>query len=224
MQDSPRLPRRELAIFVVAILVLGFLFTIQVRSQATAAKLLSGQDNVTLALLINGLAQSNQQLVQTRYDLSAEAQKLQSDADANRSGAPALQDDLTLLQVFDGSVPVHGPGITMHIGFSLQPFELQDLGNSLRQLGAEALTVNNHRLTARSAISLPRGDLVVDGQALQAPYDIQAIGDPSKLLTGAQSIVGTLKARGNVSLSSAPDIHITAVVLARPQVYSSFGH
>ena len=224
MLGSQGLPRRQLAFFIVVIVVLGFLFTIQVRSQATAAKLLSGQDNVTLALLINGLAQSNAQLVQTRYDLSAQAQKLQSDADANRSGVPALQDDLTLLQVFDASVPVHGPGITMHIGFSLQPFELQDLGNSLRQLGAEAIAVNNHRLTGRSAISSKGNALVVDGQTLSAPFDFQAIGDPSKLSTGAQSIVGTLKARGDVSLSTAPDIHISAAIPQRPQVYSTFSH
>jgi uncharacterized protein YlxW (UPF0749 family) len=222
--DSQRLPRRQLAIFIVVIVALGFLFTIQVRSQATAAKLLSGQDNVTLALLINGLAQSNQQLVQTRYDLTAQEQKLQSDADANRSGVPALQDDLNLLQVFDGSVPVHGPGITMHIGFSLQPFELQDLGNSLRQLGAEALSVNNHRLTARSAIRAKGNDLVVDGQTLSAPFDVQAVGDPSKLSVGGASIVGTLKARGNVSLATAPDIHISAISPQRPEVYSSFSH
>lgn len=219
-----RLPRRDLVVFAIAILILGFAFTIQVRSQATAAQLLSGQDNVTLALLINGLAQSNEQLVQTRSDLAAEAQKLQSDADSNRSAGPALQDQLTQLEVLDGSVPVQGPGITMTVGFTMQPFELQDLANSLRQLGAEAISVNNQRLTAKSVIGSRDGNLTVDGNSLGTPYNFQAIGDPTKLSTGAQSVVGTLKARGTVSLDTAPDIHIAASVPNRPNVYSNYQH
>ena len=219
-----RLPRRNLVVFGIAILILGFAFTIQVRSQATAAKLLSGQDNVTLALLITGLAQSNEQLVQTRSDLTAEAQKLQFDADTNRAGGPALQEQLSQVQVLDGSVPVHGPGITMAIGFTLQPFELQDLANSLRQLGAEAIAVNNQRLTAKSVIGSKDGNLTFDGSSLGTPYNFQAIGDPTKLSTGARSVVGTLKARGTVSLDTAPDIHIAASAPNRPSVYSNYQH
>jgi uncharacterized protein YlxW (UPF0749 family) len=218
-----RAPRRQEAILMVAIVVLGFLFTIQVRSQATAERLLNTQDNVTLALLITGLAQANEHLVETRADLNAEAQKLQADANANRSGAPALQTQVTRIQVLDGSVPVHGPGITVHVAFALQSFELEDVANALRQLGAEAIAINNHRLTAKSVIGT-RGDrLTVNGEQLTAPYDIGVIGDPTKLSAGAQSIVGTLKARGDVTQQVVPDIHITAVVPDRPLVYSSFG-
>ena len=219
-----RLPRLGLVVFVVAILVLGFAFTIQVRSQATAAKLLSGQDNVTLALLITGLAQSNEQLVETRSDLTAEAQKLQADADTNRSAGPALQEQLSQLQVLDGTVPVHGPGIVMTVGFAMQPFELQDLANSLRQLGAEAISVNGRRLTAKSVIGNKDGSLTIDGSILGAPYNFQAVGDQTKLSTGARSVVGTLKARGTVSLDTSPDIHIAASAPNRPSVYSNYQH
>jgi uncharacterized protein YlxW (UPF0749 family) len=222
--DSRFLPRRELVVFIIAILILGFLFTVQLRSQATAEKLLSGQDNVTLALLITGLAQSNQQLVLTRSDLSAQAQKLQSEADANHSGAPALQDQLNQLQVLDATIPVHGPGITMNIGFTLQAFELQDLANSLRQLGAEAISFNGHRLTAKSVIGTKGGNVTVDGETVMAPYDFLVIGEPTKLSTGAQSVVGTLKARGTVSVQPAANVPITATVPDRPTVYSNYSH
>ncbi len=224
MLAKVRLPRRDLVVFVIAILILGFAFTIQLRSQATAAKLLSGQDNVTLALLINGLAQSNEQLVQTRSDLIAEAQKLQAAADSNRSAGPALQEQLSQLQVVDGTVPVHGPGIVMTVGFMMQPFELQDLANSLRQLGAEAVSVNGRRLTAKSVIGSKDGTVTVDGNVLGVPYNFQAIGDQTKLSAGARSVVGTLKARGTVSVDTSPDIHISAVAPDRPVVYSNYQH
>jgi uncharacterized protein YlxW (UPF0749 family) len=220
MLANLRLPRRDLVVFGVAILILGFAFTIQVRSQATAERLLSGQDNVTLALLINGLAQSNEQLVQTRSDLTSEAQKLQAAADSNRSVAPALTDQLTQLQVLDGTVPVHGQGISISIGFKMQPFELQDLGNSLRQLGAEATAVNGQRLTAKSVIGSKDGNLTVDGNTINAPYHLQVIGDSSKLSTGAKSVVATLKTRGDVQVDATPDVRISAIVPARPEVYS----
>ncbi|MEA2647385.1 MAG: hypothetical protein QOE92_2468 [Chloroflexota bacterium] len=211
-----------MVIFIITILVLGFLFTIQVRSQATAEKLLSGQDNVTLGLLITGLAQSNQKLVDTRLSLTQQQQKLQGAVDSNQpAGVAALQEQLTQLQVLDGTIAVHGPGVRLHVGFGLQVFELSDLANALRQLGAEAIAVNGVRLTAKSVIAESDGRLTIDGHAVAAPYDFAVIGDPGKLSAGTEPIVGTLKARGDVSVAPDGNIPITAVVARRPFVYSN---
>jgi hypothetical protein len=57
-----------------------------------------------------------------------------------------------------------------------------------------------------------------------APYDFLVIGEPTKLSTGAQSVVGTLKARGTVSVQPAANVPITATVPDRPTVYSNYSH
>jgi uncharacterized protein YlxW (UPF0749 family) len=214
--------RTQLALFFITVLGLGFFFTVQVRSQAAADRLLSGQDNVTLGLLITGLAQSNQHLVQARGDLSQEEQQLAAAANSPNTARQQLQHQLSQLQIVNGTVPVHGPGVELQVAFKMQAFEIQDLGNALRQLGAEALSVNNHRLTARTVIGERSGALVIDGEPVTAPYDFLAIGDPPQLASGAGQLVTQLRSRGLVSLDQLPDLHITSVVPDRPQVYSTF--
>jgi uncharacterized protein YlxW (UPF0749 family) len=215
--------RTQVALFFVSVLGLGFFFTVQVRSQASADRLLSGQDNVTLGLLITGLAQSNQHLAQARGDLSQEEQRLAASATSPNSASQQLQEQLSRLQVINATVPVWGPGVELTVGFAMQPFELQDLTNAMRQLGAEALSMNDNRVTAKSVIGSKNGKLTVDGRTISAPYDFLAIGDPPQLAAGASQLVTQLKSRGQVSLNQQADIHIASVVPERPVVYSSFG-
>lgn len=215
--------RTQLALFFITVLVLGFFFTVQVRSQAAADRMLSGQDNVTLGLLITGLAQSNQRLALARGDLSQEEQQLAAAANSPNTARQQLQEQLSKLQIVNGSIPVHGPGVELKVAFKMQAFELQDLSNALRQLGAEALSVNGHRLTARTVIGESNGALVIDGQPVSAAYDFVAIGDPPQMASGAGQLVTQLRSRGQVSLDQLPDVRITSVVTDRPQVYSTFG-
>ena len=166
----------QLALVLVAVILLGFLFTVQLRSNETAQKFLSGQDNVTLGLLATGLGQANFRLLQSRVDLSQQNDRLAADLSSRNAAAPALEQELTHIRILNGSVPVHGPGIVMTIGIKLHDYELQDLTNVIRELGAEALAVNDRRITARTLIVEKDGNLVVDGQAIVQPYTVRAIG------------------------------------------------
>jgi uncharacterized protein YlxW (UPF0749 family) len=215
--------RIQVALFFITVLGLGFFFTVQVRSQAAADQLLSGQDNVSLGLLITGLAQSNLRLVEARGDLGRQEQQLSASATSPNSAGQQLEQQLSHLQILNGTVPVHGPGVELKVGFSMQSFELQDLANAMRQLGAEAVSVNDRRLTARTVIGEKNGTLRVDGRSMSAPYDFRVVGDPAQLFAGAGQLLTQLKARGYATLDQQGDIHITAVVRERPQVYSSFG-
>jgi uncharacterized protein YlxW (UPF0749 family) len=220
---SARSYRIQVALFFITVLGLGFFFTVQVRSQAAADQLLSGQDNVTLGLLITGLAQSNQRLVEARSDLGRQEEQLAASATSPNSASQQLHQQLSELQIINGTMPVHGPGVELKVSFTMQSFELQDLANAMRQLGAEAVSVNDRRLTARSVIGEKNGTLTIDGKSLAAPYDFRVIGAPAQLSAGAAQLLTQLKARGNATLVQQGDIRITAVVPDRPQVYSSFG-
>jgi uncharacterized protein YlxW (UPF0749 family) len=216
------MPRSQLAAILAVVAVLGFLFALQVRSEATAQLYLTGQDNVTLGLLITGLSQANNRLLLARVDLSDREAKLQADLNSAGGSPDALRAELFQLQVVNGVVPVHGPGIELTVGFNLHAFDLQDLTNILRQIGAEAIAVNGHRVTARTVIAEANGKLLIDGNPVSAPLRVDAIGDPQALDDGAQSIVASLSPRGSTGLLQVPAIHIAAVAPDRPVVYSSF--
>lgn len=53
--------------------------------------------------------------------------------------------------------------------------------NGLWTAGAEAISVNGHRLTASSAIRYAGQAIIVDFRGLTPPYEIRAIGDPARL-------------------------------------------
>jgi uncharacterized protein YlxW (UPF0749 family) len=59
--------------------------------------------------------------------------------------------------------------------------DLQIVVNGLWQAGAEAISVNGHRLTARAAIRFAGAAILVDYRPLVRPYAITAIGDPGSL-------------------------------------------
>ena len=223
LDSNPHFTRIQLVSLLLMVLVLGFLFAVQVRSQATAARYLSGQDNVGLGLLITGLSQSNQHLSDARGELQQQVARLQAESASGTNPALTLQQERTQLEILDGAVPVHGPGLVLSVSFALHDYEVQDLTNALRQSGAEAIDLNGHRLTAQTVVVEKAGKASIDGQALQAPYRVSAVGDPVKLLSGAESIAASLKARGGVALEQSADVKISSTVPERPIIYSSFG-
>ena len=223
LEGSPRIGRVQLVSLLLMVLALGFLFAVQVRSQATAQAYLTGQDNVSLGLLITGLSQSNQQLADARGQLQQQVSGLRAESASGTDPAGTLQQELSQLEIVDGTVPVHGPGLVLTVSFALHDYEVEDLANALRQSGAEAIALNGHRVTARSLIGERSGRATVDGQEVTAPYRVTAVGDPGKLAAGAESIAASLQARGGVNVAQQADIKISATVPERPVIYSSFG-
>ncbi|MFN2462703.1 MAG: DUF881 domain-containing protein [Candidatus Dormibacteria bacterium] len=213
----------QLVSLLVMVTVLGFLFAVQLRSQATVARYLSGQDNVSLGLLITGLSQSNQHLADARGQLQQQVEHLTAESASGTNPSAVLQQERTQLEILDGSVAVHGPGLVLNVSFALHDYEVQDLANALRQSGAEAIDLNGHRLTARSIVGERSHRASVDGETLSSPYRISAVGEPARLAAGADSIAASLKARGGVTVEQAADIRINSTVPERPVVYSTFG-
>jgi uncharacterized protein YlxW (UPF0749 family) len=224
LQDSrARFPPLQLASLLVVVLLLGFLFAVQIRSQATAARYLSGQDNVSLGLLITGLSQSNQRLSDARSEVQQEVQRLNAEAAGGANPATPLQQQLTQLEVVEGTLAVHGPGLVITVSFSLHDYEVEDLANALRQSGAEAIDISGHRITARSVVGESSGRATIDGQVVAGAYRVSAVGDPAKLAAGADTIAASLKTRGSVTVDQPGEVRIASTIPEHPVIYSSFG-
>ncbi|USQ82049.1 DUF881 domain-containing protein [Ornithinimicrobium faecis] len=129
--------------------------------------------------------------------LEGEIRLLESDKRAleDGSGAEAGQAARARLashQILAGTVAVEGPGITMTVdapdgGFT--PTMMIDLMQELRNAGAEAIQIGPVRVVANSWIGIENGTLIVDGEEVQVPFRILAIGDPHTL-SGAMAIPG----------------------------------
>ncbi|MEU3047435.1 DUF881 domain-containing protein [Streptomyces sp. NPDC006984] len=106
-----------------------------------------------------------------------------------------------------GATAVEGPGVTLVVddakgtgeggdgpressGFSdtgrVRDRDLQRVVNGLWESGAEAVSINGHRLTALSAIRAAGDAVLVDNRPMVPPYAVLAVGDGGNLASAFQ--------------------------------------
>ena len=203
------------------VLLVTALTAIQVRSQAEVARSLTGQDNASLAFLIDDLHSSNDQL-------ALEEQALISQRDALRSGGTSavdaqLRSEAQRLRIVEGLDPVTGPGVTITVDAPLNEIDLQDAVNNLHAGGAEAIVVAGQRVVTGSVIDRSGGSLEIDGAAVQGPWTFAAVGDPAQLSATAEQMTGSLRADPrvkNAGYQLSPALTLTAILKPRPFVYA----
>ena len=181
--------------FVVCIAVgfLGSLFVQQLHSDprkevraSLASELATSQGNVdSLTGQIN--------------DLRAQVERQSKRLDVSGSSETVLNDEMA-----SGQVKVTGEGITMTVsnpiaagndtsagalpretaGSHLRVItdgDLQQLVSILWQAGAEAISINGHRLGVQTSIRTAGGTILIGLDAVSSPYTIEAIGNASSL-------------------------------------------
>jgi uncharacterized protein YlxW (UPF0749 family) len=115
-----------------------------------------------------------------------------------QSGGTDLTSTIKDLEVQAGAVPLTGPGLTLTLddaastdtgadagsrptsGFQegrVTSGDLQIIVNGLWGAGAEAISINGHRLSSTAAIRFAGQAIIVDFRPLSRPYVITALGD-----------------------------------------------
>ncbi|MEA3346317.1 MAG: DUF881 domain-containing protein [Chloroflexota bacterium] len=156
-------------------LLLGVLLVIQLRTQRAVRRTPTAVRPAPVAVL-STLVEVNARLHQERATLRSQIAECQQASPQDR--LTNLVEELNRLRIVNGLVEVTGPGIEVCIEGSLNPLEMQDLVNELRNAGAEAIALNGERLVVSSVIASRGKTLVVDGQSLTSPYLFQVIGNP----------------------------------------------
>ncbi len=134
--------------------------------------------------------------------LSAAVERSRARALGGGRAADQATDRLAVLGLASATVPVRGPGVVITLddapapggAESLEPAgggvlgrqrvqdrDLQDVVNGLWAAGAEAVAVNDQRLTAVTAIRSAGETILADFTVLTAPYVVSAIGDAAAL-------------------------------------------
>lgn len=217
---------------LIMVMVLAFVMTVAVLALRPKSTVVSRAKDSVIAQI-----QTRQSAAETKSGrltaLRSDVDRLQREA-LTDAGSGRVADLLKKLRVLTGDVAVAGPGVTVTVddAASSEPDDqaaragsdfaegrvtardVQVLTNGLWSAGAEAISVNGQRLTARSAIRFAGHAIVVDFRPLTRPYRISAIGDPHQLTTGfANGLAGvylqTLVDRYHVRSEFAPSDRIT---------------
>ena len=182
----------QLAISLVAA-VLGFLVVLQLHAQQASSGLggVSAQD---LTVLVANLNTRNDQLRTEIGNLEAQLSDITSAQAQGSTVVDKIGTDLHRIQGWAGMLPVTGPGVTISVEGTIPGPAVEDLINELHNAGAEAIAVEGIRLVPGSVVSGPPGELAVDDQPLDDPFEITVIGS-KEALTGSLTRTGGIIAQ-----------------------------
>ncbi|MEO9150756.1 MAG: DUF881 domain-containing protein, partial [Lapillicoccus sp.] len=206
----PRSTGTRTPLLVVAAVVVGFLLVTAayvLRPSGTTAS----RDKAQLIEQIQARQAHGDSQTQALGALRAQIRGYQDAALGTQQSG--LTDELARLDLLTGDVAATGPGLTLTVDDSpsakassgvdpratggtddgrVTSLDLQVLCNGLWQAGAEAMSINGQRLTARSAIRFAGQAILVDYRPLTPPYVITAIGDRQDLAARfAEGVAGS---------------------------------
>ncbi|MGW1340807.1 DUF881 domain-containing protein [Kribbella sp. NPDC002412] len=187
-QDGKPARTRHRVMLVAATLVLGFLLAVAASQNYRSAPEAEKQRKE----LITRINQADTRLTGMRTQqtqLADEVRRLQASGLSNTSSGAALQQQLDTLELQTGAIAATGPGIKAVVDDAkdagkegrLLDVDLQQLVNGLWTSGAEAISVNGHRLTSMTAIRGAGSAITVDYSSLTPPYTVLAIGDTATM-------------------------------------------
>ena len=200
---APAPPRRRVSPWrigtPVVILLSGALFVVS-GENSEGTDLRPGRYS-DLASLVDREADRYRDLERERSALSAEVQRLTAEVRDNE--LQRYQRDIERLEDPAGLTPRRGPGLT--IVLSDAPAELieatdndpnlmvvhqqdiQAVVNALWKGGAEAVTIEGQRVISTTGIKCEGSSVQLQGVPYPQPYEIQAVGDQTKLLQAIEN-------------------------------------
>lgn len=191
----PATSTRTVLVVVLALLT-GFLFAVaaqSLRPKPTAAAAVKKE----LVTRIEAFQQHGTEQEAKAAALGKEVRDYEALA-LQQSGGPDLTSTVKDLEVQAAAVAMRGPGVTLTLddaasangqgdagsrpssGFQegrVTSGDLQVVVNGLWAAGAEAISINGHRLSSTAAIRFAGQAIIVDFRPLARPYVITALGD-----------------------------------------------
>ncbi len=203
-------------------LVVGFALVTQLRTYDSIlgdVRNLSTEDlSIVIIKLIDENARLESEISQLQQQNAVYAQT-QADGSSNLN---RLVDDLNRLRVQTGAAQVHGPGVLITVNYALRAADVMALINEIRNAGAEAVAINNQRITAHTTIEEVNGMLLIDDTPQAPPYRVAALGDKNTLMGALNRLGGLLRIWNEiegVSISIEPSDDLTAPRVANPPTF-----
>lgn len=210
----------------VLCLLLGFGLAVQVRTTSQATTL-SGARPEDLVRILDDLSSREDRLRQDIAGQEALRQRLTSGGDQAQAALEEARAREQQLAILAGTVAARGPGITLNVADpagKVGPEVILDAIQELRAAGAEAIQVGPVRVGLTTSVTGSAGALRLDGQAVPAPYQILAIGDPPTLGTALNipgGVVNTVsRAGGEAAIEQLDTVLISALRVVQPPEYA----
>jgi uncharacterized protein YlxW (UPF0749 family) len=183
-------PARGRWTLAVLAMIIGALFSVAALQTTREAPALQSERTELISRV--QAAEKEQDQLRGRVNLlTQEIATLRAAALGGDEAARTMEAQIDTLDPVVGYVAVTGPGVLIVVDDSpsaaadardrVLDIDLQVLANGLWEAGAEAISINGHRLSSLTAIRSAGDAITVDYRSLTRPYRVEAIGDPLTL-------------------------------------------
>jgi uncharacterized protein YlxW (UPF0749 family) len=212
---------RGQAVAAVLLAVLGFAAVTQVQSNDRDDNYVGARQG-DLIQLINNLSLAEQRAESEINKLQQTRQSLGNDTVSRRTALERAKQQADTLGILAGTLPAEGPGIRVTVkdpasGTGVGTNQLINGLQELRDAGAEVIEINDSvRVVAQtSLVDTAGGGVLVDGERVEAPYTIDAIGDPRTLATALDFTGGFIDevdgVGGKVNIKQLQQVRVDSV-------------
>lgn len=216
LKSRPSRAQLPVALLLFAV---GFAAATQVRSNERDDQFASLRQNELIGAF-DGLAGSTERAENEIEELTQTKEDLQNATSSREAALQAAREEQAVLAILAGAVPTTGPGIRVTINDPqglVSANLILDLIQELRSSGAEAMEVNDRiRVIAQTSIEQTEDGIELDGQLLEAPYIIDAVGEPGALEGTLDFTDGPIdrveEAQGTLESDQLDDVLIESVV------------
>ena len=184
-----QLEKRKQFLLVLASMLVGFLLIILIKANGVSGSQLTLQEKAVPSLI---------QTEQENQQLSLDNEKIQQELEKYTQGqnvATLADQQLQEAQMNAGMVGVTGPGVRITLddskrvaigqedpsSFVIHEQYIREIFNALWNGGAEAISVNDQRVTSDTEVFCSGSYIQINGTRQMPPYVIEAIGDSNNL-------------------------------------------
>ena len=183
--------RQRVLVAAVALALAGFVLALGISERILNDPVVNDQRTALAERIVAAEARNeelSQQVIARRQELAAARE---DNLEVTVEGLQ-LASEIQALELATGYAPVQGPGAVVVLtdapvaegeqGTDVERVldsDIQRAVNGLWSAGAEAIAVNDQRLTAQSAIRSAAGAILVNYRPLKPPYRVEAIGPPN---------------------------------------------
>ncbi|MEV0790749.1 DUF881 domain-containing protein [Kribbella sp. NPDC050459] len=222
-------PSRGQAIVAVVLALVACVAVVQVRVNRADDGYQNARREDLIAIL-DGLGQNTRRLESEIADLEERKNSLSSSADKAQTAREQAEAQVRTLGILAGTLPAQGPGVRITLNDpqgKMTSSNLLDAIEELRDAGAEAIQVNGSvRVVASTDFVDDAPGISIDGQKVNSPYVIEAIGESHNLAEAANFPGGLVsevtgpQVGGTAEVTELGNVPITALHVPEEHRYA----
>ncbi|MHB1392288.1 MAG: DUF881 domain-containing protein [Clostridia bacterium] len=185
-------------LFALAVII-GFITTVQFKANTTYQGIVTIPKLLDLQNEIKNVEVENKQFNESISEQAERLAEYKAGVESTGSIFGLMQNELERIRNYSDYEKVQGPGIIITLNDSQQEIaegedvawylihdiDILEIVNELRMAGAEAIAINDERVTSSTSIRCGGPTINIDGKRHAVPFVIKAIGDPKALEASA---------------------------------------